>query len=141
MEKVDLAIVGAGAAGLMAAWSAVRTAEGSGLSVRLFERREKSGRKLLAAGNGRCNLGHSGPLAGHYRGQDPNFVLPVFTLVPEEDYRRIFLDLGVPLLEDEADFIHELCWIRLVMLCLMLYCEIGQNRSGWCLRNPARYKH
>ena len=102
MEKVDLAIVGAGAAGLMAAWSAVNSIEGSGLSVRLFERREKSGRKLLAAGNGRCNLGHSGPLAGHYRGQDPNFVLPVFTLVPEEDYRRIFLDLGVPLLEDEA---------------------------------------
>ena len=71
MEKVDLAIVGAGAAGFMAAWSAVSTAEGSGLSVRLFERREKSGRKLLAAGNGRCNLGHSGPLTGHYRGQDP----------------------------------------------------------------------
>lgn len=102
MEKVDLAIVGAGAAGLMAAWSAINSREGSGLSVRLFERREKTGRKLLAAGNGRCNLGHSGPLAGHYRGQDPNFVLPVFALVPEEDYRRIFLDLGVPLLEDEA---------------------------------------
>ena len=40
MVKVDLAIVGAGAAGLMAAWSAVNSIEGSGLSVRLFERRE-----------------------------------------------------------------------------------------------------
>ncbi|MDD4542049.1 MAG: aminoacetone oxidase family FAD-binding enzyme [Eubacteriales bacterium] len=102
MEEVDVFIVGAGAAGLMAACTIVNSTVGSGLSVRVFERQEKAGSKILASGNGRCNLGHSGSLAGHYRGADPDFVLPVFKLVDEDTYAKIFRNLGVLLVEDEA---------------------------------------
>ncbi len=49
-----IGIVGGGAAGMMAAI----TAAGQGASVTLFERNERLGKKLLATGNGKCNLGN-----------------------------------------------------------------------------------
>jgi len=55
MEKTatyDLIIVGAGAAGLMAAVVAGRR----GLQVLLLEKMERPGRKLLISGKGRCNV-------------------------------------------------------------------------------------
>ncbi len=51
-ENPDLVIVGAGAAGLMAACYAGEF----GLSVLLLERKHRAGSKLLMCGNGRCNL-------------------------------------------------------------------------------------
>jgi predicted Rossmann fold flavoprotein len=51
-SQPDLAIIGAGAAGLMAA---VAGAE-AGLNCLLIDRKHKPGRKLLMCGNARCNL-------------------------------------------------------------------------------------
>lgn len=45
-------VVGGGAAGMMAAISAAR----SGASVTLYEKNEKTGKKLFITGKGRCNL-------------------------------------------------------------------------------------
>lgn len=50
--QFDVIVVGAGPAGLMAAIAAA----GSGARVALCEQLDTSGRKLLAAGGGRCNL-------------------------------------------------------------------------------------
>jgi len=52
MEKTDLIIIGAGAAGLMAGVAAGEL----GLKTLLLERKHKPGRKLLMCGNARCNL-------------------------------------------------------------------------------------
>ena len=52
MKKV--AVIGAGASGLMAAY----TAAANGHSVTLFEKNEKSGKKIYITGKGRCNLTH-----------------------------------------------------------------------------------
>ena len=52
MEKRKICIIGGGASGLMAAIMAAR----EGGEVTLLEHNEKTGRKLLATGNGRCNL-------------------------------------------------------------------------------------
>jgi predicted flavoprotein YhiN len=49
---VRVAIIGGGASGMVAAIAASR----AGAEVRLFEKGERVGRKLLATGNGRCNL-------------------------------------------------------------------------------------
>ena len=51
MRKADILIVGGGAAGLMAA-----AAVGPCKSVILIDGNPKYGKKLLATGNGRCNL-------------------------------------------------------------------------------------
>ena len=52
MEKKQICVIGGGAAGMMAAIMAAR----AGAAVTLLEHNEKTGRKLLATGNGRCNL-------------------------------------------------------------------------------------
>ena len=63
MGPYGAAIVGAGASGLAAAITAAR----SGVRVLLLEAAEKPGRRLLATGNGRCNLTnlHIHPQAYH----------------------------------------------------------------------------
>ena len=50
----DIAVIGAGASGLAAALTAACMAPE--LSVAVFEKKETEGKKLSAAGNGRCNL-------------------------------------------------------------------------------------
>ena len=52
MKKVS--VVGAGAAGLMAAFCAAR----NGNKVTVFEKNEKCGKKIYITGKGRCNLTH-----------------------------------------------------------------------------------
>ena len=57
MRKYDIAIIGGGASGLAAAINAKRTDKS--LSVVIIERLPRVGKKILATGNGRCNLSNS----------------------------------------------------------------------------------
>ena len=50
----NVAVIGGGAAGLMAAYAAAI----NGNNVTLFEKNEKCGKKIYITGKGRCNLTH-----------------------------------------------------------------------------------
>ena len=50
--KADVIVIGAGPAGMMAAYSAAE----QGAEVLLLEKNEKAGKKLRITGKGRCNL-------------------------------------------------------------------------------------
>ncbi len=63
-QPYDVIIVGAGAAGMMAAGTAAR----NGLRVLLIEKMEKSGRKVRITGKGRCNVTNARP-AEEFAGQ------------------------------------------------------------------------
>lgn len=52
IKRKNIAVIGAGAAGMMAAITAAR----AGASVTVYEHRGEAGRKLLMTGNGKCNL-------------------------------------------------------------------------------------
>lgn len=67
--KYDVIIAGGGASGMTAAI----TAAGRGCSVLVLERMEKLGKKILATGNGRCNLTNSFLDQDCYRGEKPGF--------------------------------------------------------------------
>lgn len=54
IERMEITIIGGGAAGMTAAISAARVVGGN--QVRILEKNDKLGRKLLATGNGRCNF-------------------------------------------------------------------------------------
>ncbi len=58
VKDIDVAVIGGGPAGLMAA----EVLGGRGLAVALYERMPTVGRKLLMAGRGGLNLTHSEPL-------------------------------------------------------------------------------
>jgi len=54
----QILVVGAGGAGLIAAWRIART----GAPVTVLERNAKPGIKLLISGGGKCNITHDGPM-------------------------------------------------------------------------------
>lgn len=63
-------VIGGGAAGIMAALTA---AEDRNNRVILLERQQRIGRKLLATGNGRCNLTNTGAASENYHGEQEGF--------------------------------------------------------------------
>lgn len=67
---MNIGIIGGGAAGMAAALAAAENPE---VRVTLLERQARVGRKLLATGNGRCNLTNLHAGEGGYHGQDPAF--------------------------------------------------------------------
>ncbi|PHR58137.1 MAG: aminoacetone oxidase family FAD-binding enzyme [Arcobacter sp.] len=65
----NIAIIGAGAAGLMAAITSAKT----GAKIHLYEQNNKPAKKILASGNGRCNISNTKVSSLDYAGLNPNF--------------------------------------------------------------------
>ena len=84
-------VAGGGAAGLMAAVSAAR----AGAKVTLLEKNRQAGKKILATGNGRCNLTNVRQEASFYRGEHPEFALKVLESFGMHDTLRLFSELGI----------------------------------------------
>ena len=68
-DTYDAIVLGAGAAGLMAA----ATAGQRGKRVLLLEAAEKPGKKILISGGGRCNFTNVNTAADRYLSQNPHF--------------------------------------------------------------------
>ena len=91
MKKV--LILGGGASGLMAAIQAA----GQGASVTLLEHNETPGKKLLATGNGRCNLTNEALRAEAYHCGRTDFPMEVIRHFPLEETLQFFEKLGIGL--------------------------------------------
>lgn len=87
-----IAIIGAGAAGMAAAITAAASGNNQ---VLLFERQARVGRKLLATGNGRCNLSNRQTNASRYHGNNPDFVCGALEAFPVETVLDFFQTLGL----------------------------------------------
>ncbi|HCI64740.1 MAG TPA: aminoacetone oxidase family FAD-binding enzyme, partial [Clostridiales bacterium] len=87
-----IGIIGGGASGMAAALSA---AEKEDAQVVLLERQARVGRKLLATGNGRCNLTNLHAAAGGYHGNAPEFARHVIDAFPPEKTLDWFRSLGL----------------------------------------------
>ena len=84
-------IVGAGAAGLMAAIQAARKKS----RVLVIEQKEKAGKKLLATGNGKCNFTNLKQTAECYRSEDVSFALKVLASFDVPKTINFFRELGI----------------------------------------------
>jgi predicted Rossmann fold flavoprotein len=90
----DVAVVGAGAAGQMAAIAAAE----EGRRVVLLEQMERPGLKILASGGGRCNLTNLAPPAEFREafGRQGRFTTPAMDAMGPKTLRRLLHQLGVP---------------------------------------------
>ena len=93
--SADIVVIGGGAAGMLAAFSAAS----HGVSVTLLERNEKLGRKLYITGKGRCNLTNDcAPdevLSSVPR--NSRFLYSAVNRFPPAEVKKFFTELGVPL--------------------------------------------
>ena len=102
-QTVDLAVIGGGASGLMAACSALMYAKRP-LRVVVLEKQERVGRKLAATGNGRCNLTNTlaGPDNYHTSGS-LSFLDTAMNTFPPEKVMDAFRAMGLfPVERDEG---------------------------------------
>lgn len=97
-DHLDLAVIGAGAAGLVAAISAARR----GASVTVLERLPWIGKKLLATGGGRCNLLNERLVPAAFTATDPDLVSSILGRFGGPEIRVFFEGLGLRLQTDEA---------------------------------------
>ena len=89
-----VAVIGGGAAGMMAAIEAAR----AGAIVTLIEKNPQLGKKLATTGNGRCNytnLDMEDQIGGKFRGFHPEFAAPALDALPPEAVLDWFRAIGV----------------------------------------------
>lgn len=104
-QKQKIAIIGAGAAGLMAAATILESKNASDYEVHLFEKNNKLGAKVIISGGGRCNVttGVRNPqklLQNYTRGAE--FLKAALSKFTPEMVYNWFEEHGVPL-KMEAD--------------------------------------
>ncbi len=90
-----VAIIGAGASGMVTAIIAAR----NGMSVELFEKSAKVGRKILATGNGRCNISNEQITIKNYHGCHPAFVKDALKRFSTHEAKKFFSELGLEVVE------------------------------------------
>ena len=95
MPKLSIAVIGAGAAGLIAAG----TAASLGADVLLFETNPKVGRKIYITGKGRCNVTNNCETSNILANipVNPRFLYSALGNFNAQDTMNFFESLGVPL--------------------------------------------
>lgn len=88
----NIAIIGGGASGLMAA---IFAAENDNNRVTIYESGERLGRKILATGNGRCNMTNVNADIANYHSSNPKFVLGAKNKFWVEETLEFFESLGI----------------------------------------------
>ncbi len=101
-DIIDIAIIGGGAAGLMCGCIAGRKGGGA-LNIVIFERNAKTGKKLLATGNGRCNLSNAAVSESSYFADKPASLKENnFHVLDYEAIKSLFKELGLMLKTDSC---------------------------------------
>ena len=154
MISYDVIILGGGAAGMAAAIACGEAAPEA--KVLLLEKKDRLGKKLLATGNGRCNIGNALAAPGHYHsvaGDAASFVQPALRAFPPASNRQFFQSVGVVYRQEEegkeypysnqASAVLDCLRQRLAALSVQVQCGVAverilpQKRGGFLLQSPA----
>ena len=144
----DVLVIGGGASGLAAAITAAR----AGKSVCIVERDVACGLKLLATGNGRCNLSNESIDPQRYN--HPTFVESVMGPQPEQKLMGFFSSLGIMTTSEEGrlyprslraesvrDALLNVCdRLGITLICGANVASAHKASEGWTLQidRPAR---
>ena len=88
---MKIGIIGGGASGMAAAIAAADC----GADVTILEQNDRVGKKILATGNGKCNLSNLDMSEQYYHSDNPERILPILEQVTPEDTLAFFHGLGL----------------------------------------------
>lgn len=118
----NVAVIGGGAAGLMAAYAAAK----NGNAVTLFEKNEKCGKKIYITGKGRCNLTHECSPEEFLTNvvNNPKFLTGAVYAFSPEDCMRFFEEGGLKLKTERGARVFPVSdKASDVTKCLVNYCK------------------
>lgn len=134
LASQHIIVIGGGASGMLAAIAAAR----GGARVTVLERMQRVGKKLLATGNGRCNLTNTHPTPDRYHGASPRFALEIIARFGPAETMQFFEDLGLALrvepdgkvypATDQASAVLDLLRDELERLGVETLCEAAVQR-------------
>ncbi len=134
MKKYDVIIIGAGASGLVTAIVSARR----GKKVLILEKNSKVGKKLLATGNGKCNITNQRPMPDRFYSHNPKFVLEVLEGYGYQGVKNFFKSVGLELIEGkegkvfpmslQASSVVEILEAECHYLGVKISCEVDVNK-------------
>ena len=129
----DVVIIGAGASGLVSAIVSARR----GKKVLILEKNNKVGKKLLATGNGKCNITNQRPTLDRFYSHNPKFIAQVFENYNYQTIKQFFKSIGLELIEAkegkvfpmslQASSVVELLYAQCEQLFIEIRCDIEVN--------------
>ena len=90
-NKLNIAVIGGGASGLIAAISA----KNENTDVTIYEKEKRVGRKILATGNGRCNMTNTTASYNDYHSLDIKFIYPTIERFWVDQTLDFFENIGI----------------------------------------------
>ena len=130
-------MVGAGASGLVTAIVSARR----GKKVVILEKNHKIGKKLLATGNGKCNITNQRPTLERFYSQNPKFIKEVFEGYSFQSVRQFFKSIGLELIEAkegkvfpmslQASSVVELLLCECEQLGVKIICEAEVSKTSF----------
>ena len=119
----DVIVIGGGASGMIAALTVAE----NGRSVVLLERQSRVGRKLLATGNGRCNLTNYHVSPDHYHGEDSGFCAHALRTFDVGATLQYFASLGLLTVSEDSGRVYPMSNMAGSVLDVLRY---GLERPG-----------
>jgi len=134
---VDVIVVGAGASGLVTAIVAARR----GKSVTVLEKNNKVGKKLLATGNGKCNIANTKPTVTRFYSENRAFLEQFLEGFGYKEIRTFFRSIGLELIEAkegklfpmslQASSVVELLRVECEQLGVKIVCEAEVKKTSF----------
>ena len=131
-----IAVIGGGAAGMMAAIQAAA----SGASVSLYERNDRVGKKILSTGNGKCNFSNEKMGSEYYHGSGKTLWDAVYTAFDTTQTKAFFTSLGMRIKErdgylypasEQASTVLDLLRYELERQHIMIHTETKIQEIHW----------
>ncbi len=119
----DVLVIGAGASGLVSAILLAR----KGKKVLILEKNNKIGKKLLATGNGRCNIANLKPTPNRFHSQNSKFIFQILDGYNYYSIKEFFKSIGLELIEEKEGKIFPMSFQALSVVELLEYAskELG----------------
>ncbi len=115
MKKI--AIIGAGASGLIASIVSAK----DGMSVVVYEKNDKIGKKILATGNGRCNITNREIEISNFHGLNPQFAKSTLSQFNFRKCEEFFNSIGIEFKEGEKGRLYPMSLQSSSVVDLLVY--------------------